>query len=149
MLYHTTNILNFIQNVIDQYTKFFTSRVQGIPVLLIIILIYPQICFELGFQDGTGFFLIHLFPIKCTCFWQFSTLWLCNKVYNSTNPAYKKKRKKKKEFCATIKHYVYPSFNEYLDVSEVKPEIRGNKNNYERFICSLFLTGWLIYFWNV
>lgn len=93
MLYHTTNILNFIQNVIDQYTKFFTSRVQGIPVLLIIILIYPQICFELGFQDGTGFFLIHLFPIKCTCFWQFSTLWLCNKVYNSTNPAYKKEKR--------------------------------------------------------
>lgn len=32
-----------------------------------------------------------------------------------------KKKQKKKEFCATIKHYVYSSFNEYLDVSEVKP----------------------------
>lgn len=61
MLYHTTNILNFIQNVIDQYTKFFTSRVQGIPVLLIIILIYPQICLELGLQNGTGLFFLIIY----------------------------------------------------------------------------------------
>lgn len=51
--------------------------------------------FRIGLTEwNLGFFLIHLFPIKCTCFWQFSTLWLCNKVYNSTNPAYKKKEKR-------------------------------------------------------
>lgn len=70
-------------------------------------------------------------------------LWLGNKEYKSTNPAWEKK------FRATTKYYMYLFISEYYDVSEVNPfKIKHNQNTSEHRISSLFLKGMLVLFLN-